>query len=61
MSGPSVFHWKEPKVVTAMREGEVVIWDVTEDFSADQGLPISRVSFVYLQTDPITTLTVTDR
>ncbi|XP_034546904.1 cilia- and flagella-associated protein 251 isoform X2 [Notolabrus celidotus] len=60
MSGPSVFHWGEPKVATAMAEGSVVVWDLMEDLDANQGLSRYGVSIIRLQKYPITAFTVTD-
>uniref|UniRef100_UPI0037E75825 cilia- and flagella-associated protein 251 n=1 Tax=Semicossyphus pulcher TaxID=241346 RepID=UPI0037E75825 len=60
MSGQSVFHWREPQVVTAAAGGSIVVWDVMEDLAAEQGLPWDRIRLIQLQKHPITTFTVTD-
>lgn len=57
----SVFHWKEPEILTATAAGYIVVWDPMEDLAANQSLPRHRIQFIHLQKDPITVLAVTDR
>ncbi|XP_051278457.1 cilia- and flagella-associated protein 251 isoform X1 [Dicentrarchus labrax] len=56
----SVFHWRNPQVLTATTKGSIVVWDVIEDLGPDQSLPKDRIKFILLQDNPITALTVTD-
>nr|XP_020458174.1 WD repeat-containing protein 66 isoform X2 [Monopterus albus] len=55
ITGGPVFHWREPRVLTASAPGKLVVWNLM-----DQCLPVERVRHVYLQKEPITVLTVTD-
>ncbi|CAJ1068172.1 cilia- and flagella-associated protein 251 isoform X1 [Xyrichtys novacula] len=54
----SLFHWREPQVVTATADGNVVVWDLMEDSDTNQGLP--RVHILSLQKHPVTAFTVTE-
>ncbi|XP_071339121.1 cilia- and flagella-associated protein 251 [Trachinotus anak] len=56
----SVFHWREPQVLTATATGSLVVWDVMEDLAVKQYLSHDTLKFIQLQKDPITVLTVTD-
>ncbi|XP_040897933.1 cilia- and flagella-associated protein 251 [Toxotes jaculatrix] len=56
----SVFHWRQPQVVTVVAAGTLVVWDMMEDLAANQCVPQERIKFIPLQQDPITVLTVTD-
>ncbi|XP_042343757.1 cilia- and flagella-associated protein 251 [Plectropomus leopardus] len=62
-SGPlsqSVFHRREPQILTASAAGSIVVWNLMEDFAANQYFPTYRIRVFDLQDDPITALTVTD-
>ncbi|XP_049434683.1 cilia- and flagella-associated protein 251 isoform X2 [Epinephelus fuscoguttatus] len=54
----SVFHWREPQILTATAAGSIVVWNL-EDSAANQSLCV-RAKVVALQEDPITALTITD-
>ncbi|KAM9858625.1 cilia- and flagella-associated protein 251 [Aulostomus maculatus] len=56
----SVFHWKEPQVLTGTAAGTIIMWELMEDFAANQSLTINRVHFISLLQCPITAVTVTD-
>lgn len=55
----SVFHWREPQVLTATAAGSLVVWDALEDQAANQHFP--KFKLIHLQKQPITVLNVTDR
>ncbi|KAM7416685.1 hypothetical protein PAMA_018645 [Pampus argenteus] len=57
----SVFHWKEPQVLTATAAGSIVVWQLMEDLDANQSPINYKVQVVSLQKHPITVLAVTDR
>ncbi|XP_033476347.1 cilia- and flagella-associated protein 251 [Epinephelus lanceolatus] len=54
----SVFHWREPQILTVTAAGSIVVWNL-EDSAANQNLCV-RAKVVALQEDPITALTITD-
>ncbi|KAM7391954.1 hypothetical protein PAMP_022600 [Pampus punctatissimus] len=57
----SVFHWKEPQVLTATAAGSIVVWQLMEDLAANQSPIKYKVQVISLQKHPITVLAVTDR
>ncbi|CAK6966465.1 cilia- and flagella-associated protein 251 [Scomber scombrus] len=56
----SVFHWKEPEVLTATAAGGIVVWQLMKDLAANKSLTKDKVQVISLQEEPITVLTVTD-
>ncbi|KAK2902064.1 cilia- and flagella-associated protein 251 [Channa argus] len=56
----SVFHWSEPQILTVSAAGNLVVWDVSKDLTANQCLPRDRIKQIHLQKNPITVLSVTD-
>ncbi|XP_060894912.1 cilia- and flagella-associated protein 251 [Labrus mixtus] len=60
--GHSVFHWREPQVVTATAGGSFVVWNVMNDFAADQDVLDRRFWVIepHKHTKKITAFTVTD-
>ena len=57
----SVFHWKEPEILTATSAGGIVVWQLMKDLPANESLTKDKVQVISLQEEPITVLTVTDR
>ncbi|XP_072243955.1 cilia- and flagella-associated protein 251 [Leuresthes tenuis] len=55
----SVFHWRNPQILTAT-VGSLVVWDVKEDLVENQSLSPERLKIIQLQQHPITVLTVAD-
>ncbi|XP_053727459.1 cilia- and flagella-associated protein 251 isoform X2 [Synchiropus splendidus] len=56
----SVFHWSKRQILTASAGGSIVVWDLMEDFAANENLTRACVNVMSLQKEPITVLTVTD-
>uniref|UniRef100_A0A3Q2Z6U6 Cilia- and flagella-associated protein 251 n=1 Tax=Hippocampus comes TaxID=109280 RepID=A0A3Q2Z6U6_HIPCM len=57
---PSVFHWREFRILTPSRAGVIMVWDLTQDLDSNQRLSRDHVKIISLQEHPITVLTVVD-
>ncbi|XP_057688832.1 cilia- and flagella-associated protein 251 isoform X6 [Corythoichthys intestinalis] len=57
---PSVFHWREFRIITPSRAGVVMIWELSQDLDSNQRLSRDRVKIISLQEHPITVLAAID-
>ncbi|XP_051923496.1 cilia- and flagella-associated protein 251 isoform X2 [Hippocampus zosterae] len=57
---PSVFHWREFRILTPSRAGVIMVWDLTQDLDSNQRLSRDHVKIISLQEHPITVLAVVD-
>uniref|UniRef100_A0A665T596 Cilia- and flagella-associated protein 251 n=1 Tax=Echeneis naucrates TaxID=173247 RepID=A0A665T596_ECHNA len=56
----SVFHWREPQVLTATAAGSIVVWELIEDLAVNQRLSQEIIKYIHLQKAAFTFLTITD-
>ncbi|XP_061529516.1 cilia- and flagella-associated protein 251 isoform X1 [Phycodurus eques] len=57
---PSVFHWRELRIITPSSAGVIMVWELTQDLASNQRLSRDRVKIISLQEHPITALAVVD-
>ncbi|XP_077571216.1 cilia- and flagella-associated protein 251 [Stigmatopora nigra] len=57
---PSVFHWREFRIITPTRAGVVMVWELNQDLESNQRLSRDRVKIISLQGHPITVLVAVD-
>ncbi|XP_049619025.1 cilia- and flagella-associated protein 251 [Syngnathus scovelli] len=57
---PSVFHWRDLRILTPSRAGVIVIWELMQDLDSNQRLSRDHVKVISLQEHPITVLVVID-
>lgn len=57
----SVFHCRDPHVLTVTTAGNILVWDVTPFLAADQSLHKEIFKIISLQKVTITCVATTDR